>query len=107
LCDAVPIAKAEELGNALVTLFEKNNLTLEVIQLFIRWEVENSEDFGTLFRANSMATKLIKCYGKIVGKKYLKKIFAPLIRKINDINFEVIFREMKILRNFTGGSSET
>jgi hypothetical protein len=49
----------------------------------------NSDDFGTIFRANSSASKLMKFYCKLVGQKYLQSLFVPLIKKLNGLSFEV------------------
>ncbi len=66
-----------------------------MIKVFIDREVNGSDNFGTLFRSNSMASKLIKFYCKLVGQKYLQSCFVSLIRKLNGQTFEV--RETRIL----------
>ena len=51
--------------------------------------MSTSDEFGTLFRSNSMASKMIKFYCKMVGQKYLQSLFVPIIKKLSKINLEV------------------
>src|SRR5690554_6221576 len=72
-------------------MFEKDNLALETIFLFIEKEVAKTTSTGTLFRSNDIPSRMVRFYIKMIGPQYLRTIFAPLIRNMNDsdLSFEV------------------
>lgn len=90
ICDLVPILKADELAEALINVFEFNKATLHLLKEFINHEINSeTEEFGILLRSNSVASKLMKFYSRLVGQKYLQKLFAPLIKSLDGKTFEV------------------
>jgi hypothetical protein len=90
--DAITVTKTDQLALSLITILEMHNKTLDLIKVFVTREVAANEEFGTLFRSNSMASKLMKFYCKLIGQKYLQSLFVPLIRKLNGKGFEVTYR---------------
>eukprot|EP01088_Endostelium_zonatum_P001228 TRINITY_DN1152_c0_g1_i1.p1 TRINITY_DN1152_c0_g1~~TRINITY_DN1152_c0_g1_i1.p1 ORF type:complete len:2790 (-),score=689.70 TRINITY_DN1152_c0_g1_i1:4-8373(-) len=80
LCEVIQITEADELASILVRLFESNDKTLHLLRKVIEQEVGSTETPNTLFRRNSMATKLLAAYTKILGKKYLKDTLGPIIQ---------------------------
>lgn len=57
---------------------------------------------ATLFRRNSVSTKLMAAYSKINGRKYLKDMLTPTLQNLYNqtLTFEVIdFPEYLILRS--------
>jgi len=55
---------------------------LELLDLFIQIEISNCKQFETIFRGNSLTTKLFKFYSKIVGLPYLFHTLASNIFEI-------------------------
>jgi hypothetical protein len=97
---ATPVTEADRVAKFLVNIFEKRGEALSLIRNVVREEVseaskslfipiiyENNEfasieELSTLFRANSMATKLMNCYVQYVGKRYTEAHFAPIVKQI-------------------------
>jgi len=52
------------------------------VKLFILTRVLNVVDIGTLFRSNSMASRIMSAYGRNIGMEYMKQYLKPLIDKI-------------------------
>jgi len=70
----VDITKATEqdaVAQALVYTFESHEGSLGLIKKFISDEVAGAASESTLFRSNSMASKMLKFYSKLVGLQYL------------------------------------
>ena len=80
------------------------NLSLYIVQLYIVQlytlynfhndsDVEKTEDPSLLFRGNSIATKAVDLYMKLIGSKYLKNTLGLFIRDVYDNaqEFEVHF----------------
>ena len=44
-----------------------------------------------------MLGKLVKFYLRVTGQRYLRGLLAPLIRKINDMSFEVVICQICFL----------
>merc|ERR1712137_789744 len=72
LGDVTPITEADKVAQLLVRIFEANDKALDLIKASIRAEVQKTEKENTLFRLNSMATKLLSAYCKLIGKDYLQ-----------------------------------
>ena len=47
-------------------------------------DVEKTEDPSLLFRGNSIATKAVDLYMKLIGSKYLKNTLGLFIRDVYD-----------------------
>ena len=82
LADATQITEADELASALVQLFTANDLVMPLLLLFITKEVRGSTHPSTLFRGNSLASKMMKAYSKMIGLEYLKATLPDLIQEV-------------------------
>jgi len=71
------ITEADKIAKALVILFQEHNKTLSLLQAFIDEEVKNTESAGTLFRSNSMVSKMFKFYSRLIGLPYLYFTVGP------------------------------
>lgn len=60
----------------------------EAIQFLIAGEIARTKQETTLFRNNSMASKMFKFYSKVVGTRYLFKTLARFIAEINHLAAE-------------------
>lgn len=54
--------------------------------MFIKREIESSPRAETLFRGNSIASKLLKAYSKMVGVEYL---YSTLSKVLNEYCFKM------------------
>lgn len=112
ICKTAAITEADKLSSNLVPIFLRNNLILELIQNQITKEVQEtsktywiistkcqnpfralnvvlivtdisfSEDVNTLFRGNTIGSKMITAYMRMIGMEYLNLVIKPLILKI-------------------------
>lgn len=78
----VPITESDDLARSVVRLFERYNDTLRLIKGAIRAEVASNLDANTLFRANSMATKIMSVYSRMVGGNLLTHTLKKCIDKV-------------------------
>eukprot|EP00026_Physarum_polycephalum_P003940 Phypoly_transcript_03957.p1 GENE.Phypoly_transcript_03957~~Phypoly_transcript_03957.p1 ORF type:complete len:684 (+),score=176.74 Phypoly_transcript_03957:71-2122(+) len=75
----------EEVAQALVVLFEANDAADVLIKHFIDLEMTKanaSEGPTTLFRRDSVASKVMRFYTKLIGQQYLISILWPNIRYV-------------------------
>ena len=72
----------ENAAAATLKIFESKGRVLEFINAVVLHELDQVESTGTLFRANSMASKAVETYMKQVASDYLKKILGDSIREI-------------------------
>eukprot|EP01090_Pellita_catalonica_P017046 TRINITY_DN5062_c0_g4_i1.p1 TRINITY_DN5062_c0_g4~~TRINITY_DN5062_c0_g4_i1.p1 ORF type:complete len:2520 (+),score=346.34 TRINITY_DN5062_c0_g4_i1:70-7629(+) len=80
LCSVIQITEADTLAALLVRIFESNDKTLKLLKKAIEVEVNSTETPNTLFRRNSIATKLLASYTKLIGKKYLKDTLGGVLQ---------------------------
>jgi hypothetical protein len=102
LKETIKLKQLEKMIPSFVDLFNHKGVTVSVIQHFVSDEIKNSKTFGTLFRGNSFASKLIKDFIPTNCLAYLKTVFEDLIKKIVSENkdVEVIFSNHHHLHHF-------
>lgn len=84
LAKMADVTEADELAQAMVALFLSNETVLQKILVFISMEVRSSDNPSTLFRANSLASKMLKVYSKRIGIPYLQAVLSELILEVID-----------------------
>jgi len=77
------ITESDKIASWMTTDFEFNGLTVDLIKSLISREVKLANHAGSLMRANSMASKMMKCLSGLIAKKYLKFLFQEIIEHIN------------------------
>jgi len=93
--NAIPPTETKKLGEALVSIFAKHNLELDLIQKLINYEILLETSPNGLFRKNSLTTNVMSAYSLFVGKPYLKSILAPVLVdmitnvELNDYGYEI------------------
>ncbi|CAG0920975.1 unnamed protein product [Notodromas monacha] len=89
LASVVPTSQLDELARVLVTLFDNRRLLSSLMfNMFYRLpsaEVEFSDCMQTLFRGNSLGSKIMAFCFKIYGAAYLFNLLKPLIRPLIDM----------------------
>jgi GTPase-activator protein for Ras-like GTPase/Concanavalin A-like lectin/glucanases superfamily/Bacterial cadherin-like domain/Bacterial Ig domain len=97
LLQAIDIAEYDAIAKAMVAVFEYHEITLDMLKYFITLEVENASSAGTLFRANSIASKMMTAYSKMIGQEYLVLTLRPPIENIikREASMEVDPRKLK------------
>ncbi|GAB6033713.1 Neurofibromin 1 [Chamberlinius hualienensis] len=92
LASVVVSGQMDELARVFVTLFDAKHLLAPLLWNMFYKEVEVSECMQTLFRGNSLGSKIMAFCFKIYGASYLHNLLEPLIRPLtdrSDISFEV------------------
>lgn len=72
------------LGRSLVKIFLKLGKLEELLQRLIHYEVRVTSDPNTLFRGNSLASKVIDEFMKLMGQSYLQRTLQCCIDEIFD-----------------------
>jgi len=76
------ITEADKVAKAMVVVFQDNNKAIKLLEAFISEEVRTTESAGTLFRANSMVSKMFKFYSRLIGLPYLYSTIGPELGKL-------------------------
>lgn len=91
LANVVTTGQMDELARVLVTLFDAKHLLSPLLWNMFYREVEVSDCMQTLFRGNSLGSKIMAYCFKIYGAGYLQELLKPLIIPLLDkqIPYEV------------------
>lgn len=91
LANVVTTGQMDELARVLVTLFDAKHLLSPLLWNMFYREVEVSDCMQTLFRGNSLGSKIMAYCFKIYGNTYLVELLRPLIIPMLDkqVNYEV------------------
>ncbi|XP_052023686.1 rasGAP-activating-like protein 1 isoform X1 [Apodemus sylvaticus] len=72
----------QDLATKLVKLFLGRGLAGPFLDYLTRREVARTKDPNTLFRSNSLASKSMEQFMKLVGMRYLHEILRPVISRV-------------------------
>lgn len=81
----------DDLSNTLIRIAYKLQIVKKYLSDIILNEIVNIEDTSLIFRGNSLATKSIESYMKLIGDIYLKQTLSDLVKSIIDTtqDFEI------------------
>eukprot|EP00743_Colponemidia_sp_Colp-15_P006314 GILK01006793.1.p1 GENE.GILK01006793.1~~GILK01006793.1.p1 ORF type:complete len:2194 (+),score=417.78 GILK01006793.1:164-6583(+) len=90
---------ADDLATCLVNVVESVS-ELNLLQMFyfaIHREIQITVSVGTMFRSNSMPTRMLHVYTKRVGQDYLRSVLSPLISWVieQQVNCELDHSRLK------------
>lgn len=92
LANVVTTNQMDELARVFVTLFDAKHLLSPLLWNMFYREVELTDCIQTLFRGNTLASKIMAFCFKIYGASYLQSLLEPLIKPWLDeptISFEI------------------
>lgn len=80
--DIIFVSDSEKLVCPLIMLFDAQTTSIDLIQSAITFEITNNKSAQTLFRRNSISSKLVALFFKLHGMSYLKNTLGSLIDAI-------------------------
>ncbi|VDM30398.1 unnamed protein product [Hydatigera taeniaeformis] len=78
----IPLKLKEEVASCFVNLHERSGTAASFLTELVVREVSNLENESMTFRSNTMATKAVESYIKLVGKEYLHNLLYRYIQRI-------------------------
>lgn len=82
LSSVTQITEADKIAKAMVIVFQDNKKVTHLLRKFIENEVQITDSAGTLFRSNSMVSKMFKFYSRLIGLPYLYMTIGPEISEL-------------------------
>lgn len=80
-------AEQDVVLESLIHILDAHKMTLPIIKLGITREIEKTKSAATLFRGNTMATKLMTAFTKMTGRQYLSDTVKALLEDlVNQLN---------------------
>lgn len=91
LANVVTTAQMDEFARVLITIFDAKQLLAPLLWAMFQREVEMSDCMQTLFRGNSLGSKIMAHCFKVYGMGFLRDLLNPLIEPLIDseLSFEV------------------
>lgn len=86
----------DDLANTLVRIAHKLQITKNYLNDLILSEILDLEDTSLIFRGNSLATKSMESYMKLVGEGYLKHTLCDIVRSIIETNYDLEIDPSKV-----------
>lgn len=85
LASVISRTQMDELARVFVTLFDAKHLLYQLLWNMFSKEVEIADCMQTLFRGNSLASKIMAYCFRFYGQNYLRELLNPLIREMMDM----------------------
>lgn len=86
------VSEIDKTSSALVTIFEFIGETPALLTESMSREIKKTVDPNTLFRSNSMASRMMTLYSRRIGESYLNEVIRPVVEKIlslDNSSFEI------------------
>lgn len=71
-----------DIASALVHIFNQNGLLLGLLRYMIHMEVENTASENLLFRDESLSSRMMSIFSKLIGRPFLHKHLQPLLAQV-------------------------
>ena len=85
------ITEADELSFVLLRFFEYHDRVMMLLRSALEAEIKMTDSSSTLFRRNSLATKMLVHFSRDNGKQYIKDTISTILRSLLSVtdSFEV------------------
>ncbi|EFC49209.1 rasGTPase-activating protein [Naegleria gruberi] len=100
---------SEKMVAPLLTLFDASDspkTSVEFVKSAISVEVDSAESAGTLFRRNSLSSKLVTLFFKVFGLRYLTKTIKPFLMKLIKENKSYEIDDEKVASDIADKNAE-
>lgn len=78
----IPSTESDKLAGALARMFFYAEIPLQLIKSVIDWEVEHTSQVNQLFRQDSIASKIMTAYTRLIAQPYLVATLKTHVAKI-------------------------
>lgn len=96
----ISVKVKEELSNNLMNVFHAEEMAEDVLADLVVDEMSHLENEHLTFRGNSIATKAMECYIKLVGGQYLVTTLQPVINYVlSDVELDLEIDPIKVASN--------
>jgi len=87
----ISVKVKEELSSSMMNVFKIQDVAEDILADIVVHEISTNENESLTFRGNSIATKAMESYIKLVGEKYLEDTLRSTLQDIlnNDIDLEI------------------
>jgi len=87
----ISVKVKEELSYSLMSVFKIQDVAEDILSEIVVHEISSNENESLTFRGNSIATKAMEAYVKLVGEKYLEDTLRSTLNDIlnSDLDLEV------------------
>jgi GTPase-activator protein for Ras-like GTPase len=82
LSEAAGFSEIDEVASLYMKLFEARGVTIEMLTHFCKLEIQQTEDPATVFRRNSVSSKLLALYGKTQLKGFINSSIGEALRRV-------------------------
>jgi len=89
---------ADLFASSIMTIFRAYGMHIRLLRRMIFREVSVTADFTTVFRRNSMCTKMMTAFAKDTGQSYLVDILSFPCRQVFESKNEIIEVEATVLK---------
>uniref|UniRef100_T1IJS3 Serine/threonine-protein phosphatase 1 regulatory subunit 10 n=1 Tax=Strigamia maritima TaxID=126957 RepID=T1IJS3_STRMM len=95
----ISIKAKEDLASTLVNIMQKENIAQKFLSDIVMADVDKIDDERLTFRGNSLATKAMEAYMKLVGHKYLTETLGEFIQTMMQLKDDCEVDPMKVGNN--------
>ncbi|CAH1272019.1 RASAL2 [Branchiostoma lanceolatum] len=95
----VGVKNKEEIASTMVHILQSTGRAREFLTDIIMTEVSNLADQSLIFRGNTLATKAMEAYLKLVGGKYLQETLGEFIRALYESDEDCEVEPSKVASN--------
>ena len=86
ICDTTSVTEADKVAKSLIYVFQKHTKALPAMMYRTTIEIQLAESENTLFRGNSMASKMFNTYCKMVGLEYLWQTLGLIMYELSALS---------------------
>nr|XP_053627579.1 uncharacterized protein LOC128685096 isoform X4 [Cherax quadricarinatus] len=92
----ISVKAKEDIATALIHIMQREGIARNFLADLVMMEIERIDDSHLLFRGNSLATKAMEAFMKLVGTKYLLDTLRQVINKVVEAGLDCEVDPMKV-----------
>ncbi|XP_042227710.1 ras GTPase-activating protein nGAP-like isoform X2 [Homarus americanus] len=92
----ISVKAKEDIATALIHIMQREGIARNFLSDLVMMEIDRIDDSHLLFRGNSLATKSMEAFMKLVGGKYLLDTLRQVINKVVEAGLDCEVDPMKV-----------